>query len=87
MKIAYHNCLSGRKTPESPLPVINMVNSTPVSASECEPEFSQMNLAVTPTLALLLKKPVVALCSIKLTGPSAVRVSSFAVLDSWFVKG
>jgi hypothetical protein len=49
----FRECLSEKKIPSSLMPLLNAINNIPISTSECECGFSQMNLIVTPTRASL----------------------------------
>ena len=55
-----------KKLPEKLLPLQRTLNTIPVSSSECERGFSQMNLIITPTRASLLTRTVSALLYIRL---------------------
>jgi hypothetical protein len=48
------------------MPLLNAINNIPISTSECERGFSQLNLIVTPRRASLQLSPVANLMFIKL---------------------
>jgi len=62
-----------KKCPEKLLHLQHALNTIPISPSECERGFSQMNLIITPTRASLLTKTVSALLFIRLVGPPLRR--------------
>jgi hypothetical protein len=47
--------LSEKKILSSLMPLLNTISNIPISTSECERGFSQMNLIVTPTRASAIK--------------------------------
>ena len=58
--------------PEKLLPLIQTLNTIPISSSECERRFPQMNLIATSTRASLKTKTISALLFIKIVGPPLI---------------
>ena len=54
--------------PETLLPLIRAIHINPISSSECERGFSQMNLIITTTRASLMTKTDSSLLFIRLVG-------------------
>jgi len=61
------------------MPLLNAINNIPISTSECERGFSQMNLIVTPTRASLQLSTVANLMFIKLVSPPVSMLKAFNV--------
>ena len=76
-----------KKLPEKLLPLQHALNTIPVSSSECERGFSQMNLIITPTRASLLTRTVSALLYIRLVGPPLRSFDPTRYVDSWILSG
>jgi hypothetical protein len=72
---------------EKLLRLVYALNSIPISSSECERGFSQMNLIITPTRASLNTKTVSALLFIKLVGPPLTLFDPSKYVDRWLLKG
>ena len=64
----------------------NTVKLIPISSSEAEREFSQMNLIVTPTRASLATTTVSSLLSIRLAGPPLHKFNPANYITSWIAK-
>ncbi|XP_066475289.1 E3 SUMO-protein ligase KIAA1586-like [Tiliqua scincoides] len=73
--------------PEKLLHLIRTLNTIPISSSECERGFSQMNLIVTPTRASLKTKTISALLFIKLVGPPLRLFDPSKYVDLWLLRG
>lgn len=73
--------------PEKLLPLIRTLNTIPISSSECERGFSQMNLIATPTRSSLTIKTISALLFIKLVGPPLKLFEPSKYVDRWLLKG
>ena len=69
------------------LPLIHALHSIPISSSECERGFSQMNLIITPTRASLMTKTVSSLLFIRLVGPSLTQFDPTKYVASWLLRG
>jgi len=63
------------------------INNIPISTSECERGFSQMNLIVTPTRASLQLSTVANLMFIKLVGLPVSMFKPSVYVNSLFLKG
>ena len=72
--------------PKELLHLIHALNTIPISSSECERGFSQMNLIITPTRASLLTKTVSALLFIRLVGPPLTRFDPSKYVDLWLLR-
>ena len=68
-------------------PLQHALKTIPISSSECERGFSQMNLIITPTRASLLTKTVSTLLFIRLVGPPLTRFDPTGYVQSWLLKG
>ncbi|KAJ4429033.1 hypothetical protein ANN_26029 [Periplaneta americana] len=71
----------------SPSPLVNTINSIPISTAECERGLSQMNLVLTPTRASLQIKTLNTLMFIKLVGPPLHVFRPLSYANSLFLKG
>lgn len=76
-----------KKMPASLLPLLNAVKCVPISTSECERGFSQMNLIITPTRASFHLSTVSNLMFVKLVGPPLQLFQPMGYVRSWFMKG
>jgi hypothetical protein len=65
----FHEYVLKKACPEKLLHLIWTLNTIPISSSECERGFLQVNLIATPTRASLKTKTISALLFIKLVGP------------------
>lgn len=83
----FREYLTEKKCPSSLLPLFNTMGKIPISTSECERGFSQMNLIMTPTRASLHLKTVTNLMFIKLVGPPLTLFKPMVYVNSWFLKG
>lgn len=81
------NCENKTKYPEKLLPLTTAIKTIPVSSSECERGFSQMNLIITDGRASLLTKTVSSLLFLKLNGPPLTRFDPSKYVESWLLRG
>ena len=65
----------------------NTVKLIPISSSEAERGFSQMNSIVTPTRASLATTTVSSLLFIRLVGPPLRKFNPANYINSWMDKG
>ena len=72
---------------EKLLPLIQTLNTIPISSSKCERGFSQMNLIATPTRASLKTKTILALLFIKIIGPPLILFDPSKYVELWLLKG
>lgn len=75
------------KYPKNLVPLITALKTIPVSSSECERGFSQMNLIVTSDRASLATKTVSALLFLKLNGPPLTSFNPAKYVESWLLRG
>ena len=73
--------------PEKLLPLIQTLNTIPISSSECERGFFQMNLIATPTRASLKTKTISALLFIKIVGPPLILFDPSKYVDFCLLRG
>ena len=73
--------------PEKLLPLIQTLNTIPISLSVCEREFSQMNVIATPTKASLKTKTISALLFIKIVGPPLILFDPSKYVGLWLLRG
>ena len=73
--------------PEKLMPLIRTLHTIPISSSECERGFLQMNLIATPTRASLITKTISALLFVKLVGPPLKFFDPSKYVDRWLLKG
>ena len=76
-----------KKYPEKLLPLIQTLNTIPISSSECERGFSQMNLIATTTRASLKTKTISALLFIKIVGPPLILFDPSKYVELWLLRG
>ena len=69
------------------LPMQIALSTIPISSSEAERGFSQMNLIITPTRSSLMTTTVSSLLFIRLVGPPLVRFDPTRYVDSWLLRG
>ena len=72
---------------EKLLPLIQTLNTIPISSSEYERGFSQMNLIATPTKASLKTKTISALLFIKIVGPPLILFDPSKYVELWLLRG
>lgn len=63
------------------------LQTIPVSSSECERGFSQMNLIMTHSRASLSVETISALLFLKLNGPPLTRFEPSKYVESWLLRG
>ena len=63
------------------------LSTIPISSSECERGFSQMNLIATPSRASLLTKIISSLLFVRLVGPPLKLFDPTKYVDSWILRG
>ena len=63
------------------------LSTIPISSSECEWGFSQMNLIATPCRASLLTKIISSLLFVRLVGPPLKLFDPTKYVDSWILRG
>jgi hypothetical protein len=83
----FRTYLVENKFPEELLVLKYVLSTFPISSSECERGFSQINLIVTPTRASLSTKTVSNLLSIRIVGPPLRHFLPVKYVDSWFLRG
>uniref|UniRef100_A0A8C8RJZ3 HAT C-terminal dimerisation domain-containing protein n=1 Tax=Pelusios castaneus TaxID=367368 RepID=A0A8C8RJZ3_9SAUR len=83
----FREYLMEKTYPETLLPLIRAIHTIPISSSECERGFSQMNLIITSTRASLMTKTVSSLLFIRLVGPPLTFFDPSKYVDSWLLRG
>ena len=73
--------------PEKLLPLIKTLNTIPISSSECERGFFQINLIATPTRASLETKTISALLFIEIIGPPLILFDPSKYVELWLLRG
>lgn len=81
------SCENKTRYPTNLLPLTITIKTIPVSSSECERGFSQMNLIITDGRASLLTKTVSSLLFLKLNGPPLTRCDPLKYVESWLLRG
>ena len=76
----------GRRIPDNLKPLINSVNTIPVSTAECERGFSAMNVILSDLRSSLLLQHVSALLFVKLHGPPLQLWQPDRYVESWLTK-
>lgn len=84
---AFREYLIEKTLPDDLRPLINAIESIPISSSECERGFSQMNLIVTPNRASLLTTTISGLLFIRVNGPPLRCFDPSKYVDSWLLRG
>uniref|UniRef100_A0A6P7FMW3 Zinc finger protein 862-like n=1 Tax=Diabrotica virgifera virgifera TaxID=50390 RepID=A0A6P7FMW3_DIAVI len=72
---------------ENLLRLTTALKKIPISSSECERGFSQMNLIITDGRASLPTKTVASLMFVKLNGPPLTRFEPSKYVNSWLLRG
>jgi AraC-like DNA-binding protein len=72
--------------PENSVDLKNTFNAVPISSSECEQGFSQMNLILTSTRASL-STTVLALLFVRVVGTPLRHFSPTKYIESWILRG
>ncbi|XP_050500421.1 uncharacterized protein LOC126884207 [Diabrotica virgifera virgifera] len=80
------NC-ENNSYPENLLRLTTALKTIPISSSECERGFSQMNLIITDDRVSLLTKTVSSLMFVKLNGPPLTRFEPSKYVNSWLLRG
>ena len=83
----FREYLMEKTYPETLLPLIRAIHTIPISSSECERGFSQMNLIITTTRASLMTKTASSLLFIRLVGPPLTFFDPSKYVDSWLLRG
>jgi len=83
----FREYLIEKSVPDKLLPLQIALNTIPISSSEAERGFSQMNLIITPTRASLMTTTVSSLLFIRLVGPPLPRFDPTRYVDSWLLRG
>ncbi|XP_047106579.1 E3 SUMO-protein ligase KIAA1586-like [Schistocerca piceifrons] len=83
----FRECLMEKKIPASLLPFQSALKCVPISTSECERGFYQMNLIVSTTRASFHLSTVSNLMFIQLVGPPLMLFQPMDYVRSWFMKG
>lgn len=83
----FRDYLIERKCSEKLMPLLRALCTIPISSSECERGFSQMNLIATPSRASLLTKTVSSLLFVRLVGPPLKQFDPTKYVDSWILRG
>jgi hypothetical protein len=65
----------------------NALNTVPISSSECERGFSQMNLILTSTRASLSTTTVSVLLFVRVVGSPLRHFSPIKYVESWILRG
>jgi hAT family C-terminal dimerisation region len=76
----------GRRSPDNLKPLINSVNTIPVSTADCERGFSAMNVILSDLRSSLLLQHVSALLFVKLHGPPLQLWQPDCYVESWLTK-
>jgi hypothetical protein len=87
MMQSFREYLEEKRIPDKLFKLIHNLDMIPISSSECERGFSQMNLIVTPFRSLLLTKTTSAVMFIKIVGPPLSQFSPTKFVESWLVLG
>jgi hypothetical protein len=66
--------------------VKSSLDATPISSSECERGFSQMNLIVTPSRSFLINS-ILALLFIRIVEPALTQFGPTMYVQSWLLCG
>ena len=83
----FREYLTEKSVPDKLLPLQIALSTIPISSSEAERGFSQMNLIFTPTRASLMTTTVSSLLFIRLVGPPLTRFDPARYVDSWLLRG
>lgn len=83
----FREYLIEKTLPDDLCPLINAIESVPISSSEYERGFSQINLIVTPNRASLLAKNISELLFIRVNGPPLPCFDPSKYVDSWLLHG
>ena len=83
----FREYLIEKNIPDKLLPLQIALSTIPISSSEAERGFSQMNLIITPTRSSLMTTTVSSLLFIRLVGPPLVRFDPTRYVDSWLLRG
>uniref|UniRef100_A0A8D2KSJ0 HAT C-terminal dimerisation domain-containing protein n=1 Tax=Varanus komodoensis TaxID=61221 RepID=A0A8D2KSJ0_VARKO len=83
----FHEYILEKTYPEKLLHLIRTLNTIPISSSECERGFSQMNLIASPTRASLKTKTISALLFIKLVRPPLRCFDPSKYIEMWLLRG
>lgn len=83
----FREYLEEKQIPSSLLPLVNILDVVPISTSECERGFSQMNLIITPTRSSLLTSTAASLLFIRMVGPPLRIFNPQKYVKSWLIRG
>ena len=83
----FREYITEKKCPGTLFPLQIALNTIPISSSDAERRFSQMNLIITPTRASLMTTTVSSLLFIRLVGPPLPRFDPTRYVDSWLLRG
>lgn len=78
---------SSEVVPKGVMELKSIFNTIPISSSECERGFSQMNLIMTPERAALLVNTVSNLLFIRIVGPPLTSFDPTKYVKSWLLQG
>jgi hypothetical protein len=84
---SFREYLEEKRIPDKLFKLIHKLDMIPISSSECESGFSQMNLIVTPFRSSLLTKITSAVMFIKTVGPPLSQFDSTKFVESWLLLG
>jgi hypothetical protein len=84
---SFREYLEEKRIPDKLFKFIHNLDIIPISSSECERDFSQMNLTVTPLRSSLLTKTTPAVLFIKIVGPSLSQFDPTKFVESWLLFG
>lgn len=83
----FREYLVEKKCSDKLMPLQHALSTIPISSSECERGFSQMNLIATPSRASLLTKTISSLLFVRLVGPPLKLFDPTKYVDSWILRG
>lgn len=83
----FRDYLNHKTFPNNLMLLKNALNTIPISSSECERGFSQMNLILTSGRASLLTKTVSSLLFLRIVGPPLRHFHPTKYVESWIAKG
>lgn len=83
----FREYLQEKQLNSSILPLVKILDVIPISTSECERGFSQMNLIVTPIRSSLLISTIASLLFIRMVGPPLKLFNPEQYVKTWIIKG
>jgi len=82
----FREYLVEKKCSDKLMPLQHALSTIPISSSECERGFSQMNLIAMPSRASFLTKTISSLLFVSLVGPPLKLFDPTKYVDSWILK-